>query len=294
MYRWHLPILAARRAGIIAAAATRSQSTSGAGARFVDIQVRELTGENAGTAVLLLSRPAARNALSISMLAEFAAALESISSRAAASGGGGPLRALVVASDSPGVFCSGADLKERAKLAPDAVTRVVDSIRSAFDQLAAMPLPTIAVVEGVALGGGTEMALACDFRVAGADAAFGLPETALAIIPGAGGTARLPKLIGYTRAKEIIYSARRVGAVEAKTIGLACALTPAGGALDAALALARTFKNSGPVALRAAKEAIDGGPGAEGRAYARVLPTEDRLEGLAAFKEKRAPVYKGR
>jgi methylglutaconyl-CoA hydratase len=264
---------------------------------FSDISLTELTGADAGTAVLTLARPAARNALSISMLRELSAALATVSARAAASGGGGPLRALVVASSAPapGAFCAGADLKERATLSPAAAAAVVDSIRAAFAALAALPLPTVAAVEGPALGGGTELALACDFRIAGAGAAFGLPETALAIIPGAGGTARLPRLIGAARAKELIFSARRVGAEEAKALGLACALAPAGGALDAALALARTFVGSGPVALRAAKEAIDAGgdADAEARAYARVLPTADRLEGLAAFREKRKPVYRG-
>jgi methylglutaconyl-CoA hydratase len=163
-------------------------------------------------------------------------------------------------------------------------------------------MPVIAAIEGAALGGGLELALACDLRISGADARLGLPETSLAIIPGAGGTQRLPRIIGRSRAKELVFTARRLTSQEALAFGVVDRAVAAGQALPAALDLAREILPNGPVALRAAKEAIDagldrdraGGLSVEEACYARVLPTEDRLEGLAAFREKRKPVYRGR
>jgi methylglutaconyl-CoA hydratase len=171
-----------------------------------------------------------------------------------------------------------------------------------FTALEQLPMPVLAALEGAALGGGLELALACDLRVAGGAAKLGLPETSLAIIPGAGGTQRLPRLIGRARAKELIFTARRFGAEEALALGVVDRAVTAGQALAAALDLARQILPNGPVALRAAKAAIDGGLDQdragglliEEACYARVLPTEDRLEGLAAFREKRPPVYRGR
>jgi len=259
-----------------------------------DVSLALLSGADAGVALLTLSRPAARNALSSAMLAALRAALADARARGA--------RALVVASDVPGVFCAGADLKERAGMDEAAAAAAVRAIGAAFSELAALPFPTVAAIEGAALGGGLELALACDARVAGAGAALGLPEVGLAIVPGAGGLARLPRVVGLARAKDLVFSGRRVGAAEALAIGLVGAAAPAGGALAAALATARAWAAGGPVALAAAKEALDAGAGAgleaalaaERAAYARVMPTRDRREGLAAFREKRAPVYEGR
>jgi methylglutaconyl-CoA hydratase len=162
-------------------------------------------------------------------------------------------------------------------------------------------MPTIAAIEGAALGGGLEMALACDFRIAGAKALLGCPETALAILPGAGGTQRLPRLIGVSKAKELIYTSRRIGADVAEKIGLVDYAVDEGDALERALALAREILPNGPVGVRMAKEAISKGMevdlatgmAIERACYAQVIPTKDRVEGLMAFKEKRKPVYKG-
>jgi enoyl-CoA hydratase/carnithine racemase len=160
----------------------------------------------------------------------------------------------------------------------------------------------VAVINGFCFGGGTELALACDLRVAAAHAELGLTETSLAIIPGAGGTQRLPRLIGKARAKELILTARRIDAAEAERIGLVNRVVPAGGLLAAGLEVARSIAANGPVAVRAAKRAIDEGcelPQREGleveaRCYELTLPTEDRVEALAAFAQKRKPAYKGR
>lgn len=181
------------------------------------------------------------------------------------------------------------------------VAAFVHSIRSTFNSLAALPMPTIAAIEGAALGGGLEMALACDFRIAGEDALLGLSETSLAIIPGAGGTQRLPRLIGVPKAKELIFTAARLPASRANDYGLLTSLVPAGAALERSIALARTISENGPVAVRMSKQAIDAGMqtdiatgmGIEAACYAQIIPTTDRLEGLQAFKEKRKPVYKG-
>ena len=249
----------------------------------------------AGTTVFTLNRPATKNALGRTMMQEFADALAAVRFDTS-------VRAVIVRSSVPGVFCAGADLKERSAMSKAEVAAFVHLLRSSFSGLAALPMPVIAAIEGAALGGGMELALACDFRVAGRDATLGLPETGLAIIPGAGGTQRLPRLIGAAKAKELIFTGRRLPADTAHAdYGLVDKLVPAGQAFASACALAKEILPRGPVAVRMAKEAIDKGMQAdlatglaiEQACYAQVIPTADRLEGLAAFKEKRAPVYKG-
>ena len=164
-----------------------------------------------------------------------------------------------------------------------------------------MPQPVIAAVNGYAFGGGTELALACDIRVAAENAKFGLTETSLGIIPGAGGTQRLPRLVGKGRAKELIFTARRIDASEAKEIGLAEYEVTSDSLLEKAYELAEQIVRNAPIALAQAKFAIDKGYevdlqtglSIEQNAYEITIPTRDRLEGLQAFKEKRAPQYKG-
>lgn len=211
------------------------------------------------------------------------------------------VRVVVLESAVERVFCAGADLKERATMTPEEAQAFVKGLRDGFSALAAARMPTIAAIEGAALGGGLELAMSCDLRVAGDAAMVGLPETGLAIIPGAGGTQRLPRLVGQARAKELIFTGRRVGAEEALQLGIVEFAVEKGAARDRAVALARSMLDKGPVALGAAKSAIDGGAGLpieqamakEREAYDIVLGTKDRLEGLAAFKEKRKPVYRG-
>jgi methylglutaconyl-CoA hydratase len=162
-------------------------------------------------------------------------------------------------------------------------------------------MPTIAAIEGAALGGGLEMALACDFRIAGAKAILGCPETSLAIIPGAGGTQRLPRLIGLSKAKELIYTSRRIHSTAAEKIGLVDYAVEENQAYEKARELAREILPNGPVGVRMAKEAImkgtevdvASGMAIERACYAQVIPTKDRMEGLTAFKEKRKPKYRG-
>jgi enoyl-CoA hydratase/carnithine racemase len=198
-------------------------------------------------------------------------------------------------------FCAGADLKERKTMPVQRVPDFVRNIRATMDDVEALPMPTIAVVNGFAFGGGTELLLACDLRVAAAHAQFGLTEVTLAIIPGAGGTQRLPRLIGRSRAKDLILTGRKIDAQEAERIGLVNRLAPAGQLEASARELAQTIAQNGPVAVRAAKAAIDQGCEqplpqglkTEASCYDRVIPTQDRLEALAAFAEKRKPVFRG-
>jgi methylglutaconyl-CoA hydratase len=202
----------------------------------------------------------------------------------------------------PGVFCAGADLKERANLSDTETAAYVREIGSSFTELENLPMPVIAVLEGAAMGGGLEMALAADLRVAGENAILGMVETALAIVPGAGGTQRLPRLIGVSRAKELLFTARRISAAEAGRLGLVDRVVPAGEALATALALAREILPNGPLALRLAKQAVNrgialnlsSGLALEQACYAQVIPTQDRQEGLAAFREKRKPRFRDR
>jgi enoyl-CoA hydratase/carnithine racemase len=212
------------------------------------------------------------------------------------------IRAVLITGAGDKAFCAGADLKERKTMPAERVPNFVKNIRRTMDDLEALPQPTIALVNGVAFGGGTELLLACDLRIAAPHAELGLTETSLAIIPGAGGTQRLPRLIGRSRAKELILTARKLGAVEAEHIGLVNRIAPQGKLREVGMDLARSIAANGPVAVRAAKRAVNEGcdlPIAEGleveaRCYEMVLPTQDRLEALAAFAEKRKPSYKGR
>lgn len=262
---------------------------------MAELKVERLEGPDAGLVLLGLDRPAAKNALGRQLLAELEEAFVALAEDPS-------VRVVVLHSLVEGVFCAGADLKERAGMSPEEAEAFVKRLRAAFTALERLPMPVLAAIEGAALGGGLELALACDLRIAGAGARLGLPETSLAIIPGAGGTQRLPRIIGRSRAKELIFTARRLGSQEALAFGVLDRAVEAGQALAAALDLAREILPQGPIALRAAKEAIDagldqdrdGGLRVEEACYARVLSTEDRLEGLAAFREKRRPVYRGR
>jgi methylglutaconyl-CoA hydratase len=253
-----------------------------------------LTKES-GIFLLTLNRPDSMNSLSFSMLLELRSAVEEVEFDAEA-------RCLIITGAGDRAFCSGADLKERAGMSEGEVRRYIHTIRTVFAQVENLPLPVIAAVNGVALGGGTELALASDLRVVSDRATLGLTETSLAIIPGAGGTQRLPRIVGKAKAKELIFLARRIGAAEAFAIGLANWVVPHESLLSEARATAQSIAANGPVALRAAKRAVDRGMEMdlasamvfESTCYELTIPTEDRREGLTAFREKRKPVYKGR
>lgn len=247
-----------------------------------------------GIVTLSLNRPDAANALSAQLLYELKQALYEIKYNPA-------VRVVIITGVGEKAFCAGADLKERAGMDVNSVRKAVNLIRLVVNNIEALPQPVIAAVNGVALGGGTELALACDIRIASDNARFGLTETSLGIIPGAGGTQRLPRLIGKGRAKELIYTARRIDAKEAEAIGLVEYIVPYNNLMDKAFELAKQIAKNAPIAVKQAKLAIDKGFEAdlitglaiEQSAYEITIPTKDRLEGLQAFKEKRPPSYKG-
>lgn len=247
-----------------------------------------------GIVLITLNRPHAANALSTRMLEELKYILDTCEFEPS-------IRCVIITGAGEKVFCAGADLKERAGMDVQTVKKTVSLIRECINRIEGLPQPVIAAVNGVAFGGGTELALACDIRVASESAKFGLTETSLGIIPGAGGTQRLPRLVGKGRAKELIYTARRIDASEAKEIGLAEYVTTSESLLDRAYELALSIVRNAPIALAQAKFAIDKGCDVdlqtglsiEQNAYEITISTEDRLEGLLAFKEKRPPIFKG-
>ncbi|KAL8196156.1 hypothetical protein R6Q57_025156 [Mikania cordata] len=259
------------------------------------VKVHRHSDNDSGIIQINMDRPEAKNALGKDMLRGLLNTFEAISTDSAAN-------VLLICSSVSKVFCAGADLKERLTMNVSEVRATVNSLRLTFSYLEALQIPTIAVIEGAALGGGLEMALSCDLRICGEDAKLALPETGLAVIPGAGGTQRLPRLVGKSIAKELIFTGRKISARDALSIGLINYFTPAGEAYSKALEVARDINQKGPVAIRMAKRAINEGLevdmatalGVEEDCYEQTLHTNDRLEGLAAFAEKRKPLYKGK
>lgn len=254
-----------------------------------------LVEESEGVALLTLNRPNVMNSFNFEMLRALRDAIETLRFNPA-------VRVIIITGAGDRAFCAGADLKERATLTPVQVKEFIFTIRNLFTAIEQLSKPVIAAVNGIALGGGTELALACDVRIAAANATMGLTETRLAIIPGAGGTQRLPRLVGKGKAKELIFTGRRVDAAEALAIGLVNEVCEPENLLAACKKMAGMMCETGPVAIEQAKYAINYGMetdlatglAIESNAYWVTIPTEDRLEGLAAFREKRKPVYKGK
>jgi enoyl-CoA hydratase/carnithine racemase len=221
---------------------------------------------------------------------------------AAAAATAAPEVAAVVVYGGGQVFAAGADIKEMAGMSyPDMAARA-GALSSAFDLVARIPKPVVAAVNGYALGGGCELALACDWRVVAEDAKLGQPEIRLGVIPGAGGTQRLARLVGPARAKDLVLSGRMVAAEEALRIGLADRVVPAAEVYQQAVALVRPYVGGPAQALRAAKLAVDGGLDRdlaaglawESQLFAALFATDDKREGMAAFIEKRPPSFTGR
>lgn len=198
-------------------------------------------------------------------------------------------------------FSAGADLKERKTLTESEVRRNVNKIRDVFNEIANLPQPTIAAINGHAFGGGFELLIACDLRVAVKEVKMGLTELKWAIIPGGGGTQRLPRLIGETKAKELIYTAKVVTSEEAYDLGLLNKVVDRENLMEACLEYANQMMENGPIALQQAKYAINNGLNVdlntglaiEAKAYELTIPTKDRIEALVAFSEKRKPEFKG-
>ncbi len=247
-------------------------------------------------AVWTIDRPDRMNALSRATLLAFGRL-----AREAAKDDG--VRAIVITGAGDKAFCAGADLKERQGMTENDVRVQVDLYRSELGPLDRSPKPVVAAINGVAFGGGLELALVCDLRVAAEHAQLALPETSLGIIPGAGGTQRLPRLVGEARAKELICLARKLTAHEALSWGLVNRVTPKGtSVVDDAVAWIEPIASGAPIAQAAALEAIDRsfdvpleyGLELEKVSYDKTLVSADRREALKAFAEKRKPRFEGR
>ena len=247
-----------------------------------------------GILTLTLRRPEALNALSSTLCDEVAAALARVAHDSAA-------RILILTGEGR-AFSAGADLKEREGAAPDAIWQHNRKIFQIPLDLEQLPVPTIAAVNGIALGGGCEIALGCDFRWAADTAEFGCPEVTRGIIPAAGGTQRLPRLLGPSRAMTLILTGRRISAQEAYRIGLADAVVPAKDLISAVHEMAAAIASNAPLAVQAAKQAVryglthvpDAGLTLEGELQRMLYGTEDCREGIVAFHERRPPRWRGR
>ncbi|CAM5610162.1 putative enoyl-CoA hydratase EchA17 OS=Streptomyces tendae OX=1932 GN=GUR47_16130 PE=3 SV=1 [Streptomyces tendae] len=251
--------------------------------------------ERGHVAELALDRPKAMNAVSTAM----ARSLSAGACAALAEDRG--VRAVVLTSTHERAFCVGADLKERNSFSDADLLRQRPVTRGAYTAVLELPQPAVAAVHGFALGGGFELALSCDVIVADRTAVVGLPEVSVGVIPGGGGTQLLPRRVGAARAAELVFTARRVAAGEARELGLVDQLVDEGRDREDALDLASRMAANSPVGLRAAKRALRLGHGldlragleVEDAAWRSVAFSGDRAEGVAAFNEKRAPRWPG-
>jgi enoyl-CoA hydratase/carnithine racemase len=256
-----------------------------------DFEQVEVTVEE-GIATVMLNRPERYNALGSRIVEELGEALESIEIS-------GEARAMILTGAGEKAFCSGVDLKERAGMSADERWAHNRALNAFAGRLARLQAPTIAAMNGLAFGGGLEITLACDFRISVEDARFALPEVGIGIVPGAGGTQRLPRLVGPTRAKELIFTGRRIDARTALEMGLISKIVPRDALAGEARALAGEIAANSPLALAYAKAAVDlslettleQGLRYETAAIRATLSSEDYDIGLAAFADKKTPEF---
>ncbi|MGB3761755.1 MAG: enoyl-CoA hydratase-related protein [Ornithinimicrobium sp.] len=253
------------------------------------LQVTRL-GPNGEILEIALDRPGALNAIST----PFAAQLAEVTAEVARDDS---VRVVMLTSTTPRAFCVGADLKERQQMSDAEMLSHREISRGAYRGVLDLPMPTVAVVEGYALGGGLELALSCDLIVAAEQSVVGLPEVSVGLIPGGGGTQLLARKVGHSRAASMIFTAERQSASAAAELGVLDYLTPTGGARSRALQLAESIARNSPTSVRNAKSAMRRGLDADLLAgleiedsYWRATATsEDRREGISAFNEKRSP-----
>ncbi|HXX32477.1 MAG TPA: enoyl-CoA hydratase-related protein [Myxococcaceae bacterium] len=246
------------------------------------------------TALITVDRPKALNALNTATLDQLEDALTRVAARP-------ELRGLIVTGAGEKAFVAGADIAEMMNLTTEQALAFGARGHRVFDALERLPCPTLAAVNGFALGGGCELALACDLIYAAENARFGLPEVSLGVIPGFGGTQRLTRLVGRARAKELIFTGDMIDAARAKQIGLALEVVPAAQLLDHCRAVIARITKKGPLAVARAKRVIVDGadrPLAEANelerdAFAGLFPSADRREGMSAFLEKRPAAFRG-
>lgn len=244
-------------------------------------------------ATLTMNRPDQLNALNLQVIDELGEAVDELEGR-------DDVRALIV-TGAGRAFVAGADIKQMNGFDEDEADAFGRKGHEVMDALAALPFPTIAAVNGFALGGGLELALACDLIYASDKAKLGLPEVGLGIIPGFGGTQRLGRTIGWHRARELVFSGRQVGAEEAREMGLVCRVFPADEFTDKVAEVAEEIASNGPLAVRTAKRVmregsemtLDEGNALERGSFGELFGTDDRREGMEAFVERREANFKG-
>ncbi|WP_347317962.1 enoyl-CoA hydratase-related protein [Rossellomorea sp. RS05] len=254
-----------------------------------------LLEQKAHVAVVTINRPDAMNAFHYDSLHELQQIVESLRLNP-------DVRAVIFTGSGEKAFSVGADLKERKTLTDQQVVRNVYKIGEVFNEVAMLPQPTIAAMNGYAFGGGMELALACDFRLVVEGTSMGLTETSLAIIPGAGGTQRLPRLIGESKALELILTAKRLTSEEALDVGLVNRVFGKDRFMEEVYDFIDPMLNNGPIAVQQAKYAVKSGMNVdlqsglqiERKTYERLIPTEDRVEALLAFSQKRKAEFKGK
>jgi enoyl-CoA hydratase len=244
-------------------------------------------------AVITIDRPKALNALNRQVLTELSDSIGQVAANRA-------LRTLIVTGAGEKAFVAGADIAEMANFSNTEAQAFCELGHRVLDSLEALPIPVIAAVNGFALGGGCELALACDFIYASEKAKFGLPEVTLAVIPGFGGTQRLTRIVGRARAKEMIFSGDMIDAAKAKELGLALEVVPPAELMERCKKLAATIAKRGPLAVAQAKRVIDAGAdlqlkdgnALERDGFMKLFATADQKEGMAAFLAKRPAEFK--
>ncbi|HMV80194.1 MAG TPA: enoyl-CoA hydratase-related protein [Leptospiraceae bacterium] len=248
--------------------------------------------ENIG--IIRLNRPEKSNSISRELLQNLNSAVLSFKNDP-------EIRCLMITSEGGKTFCAGADLEERSRMSREEVFQFLNDFRNLLHLLENLEIPTVSAMNGSAFGGGLELALATDIRLVKEDSVIGLTETKLGIIPGAGGTQRLARLIGKASAKDLIFRAARINSAEALRLGIVQRVI-IDNFIDLSVEYCREICSSAPIAVRAAKKAvergfsedIERGLDIERECYLLTLDTEDRNEALLAFKEKRKPVFKGK
>lgn len=251
--------------------------------------------KNGPVALITLNRPQKLNALNSQFVGELQRILQTVEEE--------PSVKVVIITGAGKAFSAGADISEvQHILNPKEALDFNRKINRLFNYMEDLPNPVIAAVNGPALGGGCELAMACDFRIASENAVFGLPEVNIGVMPGAGGTQRLPRLVGQTRAKEMLFLGEPVAASEALRIGLVNKVVPGSLLMEESFRLAEKLAQKPFISLSLIKDAVNKGAGLdlksaieyEGRNFSSVYATEDQKEGLKAFLEKRTPLFKGR
>jgi len=245
---------------------------------------------------LYLNHPQSRNSMTKEFMRLFNESIEYITNSK-------DIRLVILMSSTPGFFCSGANLKERATFTEQETRKFVSDARDSFHKFSLLKVPTICGIDGYAFGGGLELAMACDIRIATKNALFSLTECGLGIIPGAGGTQRLPRLVGANKAKELMFTCEKLSGENSLNLGIINHLVEKYENLEEkAVELGKKIIKCGPIAIEAVKRAIDDGIHLDLKSaleieklnYEKVLNTEDRLEGIKAFLEKREPQFKGK